>query len=85
MAKIIEFGSKEFAIPETAKEHYDEEKLEEAKEMYSANDYEEWVTPEDYVAPEKVSKNAEKKIANFNFKKKKIGHGVLSYIFKGAA
>ncbi len=83
MANKFELGSSEWAIPESTNEHYTDEEFEQAQEMYSANAYDEGVTPDQYVSKKEVSKDAERMISEF--KSKKIGKGTFEILKNLAA
>ena len=83
MANKFEMGSSEFAIPEQAKEHYTDEEFDEKREMYSAIEYEDGIAPDQYESKKEISKDAERKLAEF--KRKKIGGSVFDFLKRSAA
>ena len=67
MANKFEMGSSAFAIPQDANKHkhLNDKELEQAMQMYGANDYEEDIDPVEYRSKQETSKKAAKKIIAF--------------------
>lgn len=82
MANKFEMGSKEFAIPEQAKEHYNDEEMDQAQDMYSAIEYESGIDPDEYDSSNKEISDQAKALIEMRKARekadKKRGHAIFA-------
>ena len=89
MANKFEMGSSEYAFPQQAKEHYDEQQLDQAQDMYSAIEYESGIDPDEYDSSNKEVTEEAKALIEMRKQRekedKKRGHGLLGFVRNLAA
>lgn len=89
MANKFEMGSSEYAFPQQAKEHYNDEELDQAQDMYSAIEYESGIDPDEYDSSNKEVTEEAKALIEMRKQRekedKKRGHGLLGFVRNLAA
>ena len=84
MANKFEMGSSEYALPQQAKEHYDEQQLDQAQDMYSAIEYESGIDPDEYDSSKVEATEQAKALIEMRKQREKEdmkrGHGLLGFV-----